>query len=59
VRRRVHHEERAVELGPVELMALLEWELRRRPVALRNARTKYKEFCVALYRRLEKARKRA
>jgi hypothetical protein len=47
---------RAVELGPIELMSLIEWELRSRPRALRNARRKYRDFCVALYRRPEKAR---
>lgn len=47
---------RAIELGPIELVALLAWELNRRPRALRNVRTKYKQFCVELFQRLEKAR---
>lgn len=54
--RRSQREERAVEVGPVELMALLEWELRYQPRALRNIRTKFKRFCVELFQRLEKAR---
>jgi hypothetical protein len=49
--------ERAVELGPVELMALLEWELRNRPRALQNQRKKYIAFCVELYRKLETTRR--
>jgi hypothetical protein len=45
---------RAVELGPAELMNLLEWKLRKRPRALRHARRRYCQFCVALYRNLER-----
>lgn len=52
---RSHREERAVQLGPLELMAQLEWTLRDRPRALRIVRRIYREFCVALYRRLERA----
>lgn len=52
----LRREERAVELGPAELMVLLEWALRNRPRAVRNVRRSYREFCVALYRRLERAR---
>jgi hypothetical protein len=48
--------ERATEFGPVELVTLLEWELKHRPRALRNVRTKYKKFCLELFQRLEKAR---
>lgn len=43
---------RAEELGPVELMALLEFSLRNRPRALRNVRRQYSDFCLKLYRRL-------
>lgn len=55
-------ESRAVELGPVELMALLEWELSMglygdRPRALRNVRQRYVDFCRQLYRRLQEARR--
>jgi hypothetical protein len=53
---RSQRKERAVEVGPVELMALLEWELRHRPRALRNIRMKYTQSCLRLYVRLEKAR---
>jgi hypothetical protein len=48
--------QRALALGPVELIALLEWELRTRPRALRHARKKYRDFCRALYRRLQRSR---
>jgi hypothetical protein len=48
-------EQRAVELGPVELMNLLEWRLRTRPRALRPQRRKYSQFCLELYRRLRRA----
>ncbi len=47
---------RAVEIGPDELMNHLEYQLQHRPRALKNARSRYKQFCVALYRRPEKAR---
>lgn len=46
---------RAIDLGPVEIMALLEWRLRDRPTALRNARRLYEKFCLILYRLLERA----
>jgi hypothetical protein len=49
--------DRAVELGPEELMALLEWELRNRPRALRNRRIEYKTFCRRLHQRLTRARR--
>jgi hypothetical protein len=49
-------EERAVEVGPVELMNLLEWELRKQPRALRKVRQRYVDLCVALYRGSEKCR---
>jgi hypothetical protein len=47
--------QRAVELGPVELMSLLEWRLRKHPRALRNQRRRYRQFCLGLYHRLERA----
>jgi hypothetical protein len=54
---KLQHKNRAVELGPVELMALLEWELRHRPRALRNARREYVDLCQRLYARLARARR--
>lgn len=50
------HRARAEELGPVELIALLEWELRDQPRSLRKIRRIYSDFCLALYSRLERAR---
>lgn len=47
---------RAVELGADELMALLEWELRERPRALRLARGRYTVFCRRLLAQLERRR---
>jgi len=57
-RRRVwpsKRETRAVELGSDELQQRVEWELRHRPRALRNARRRYAAFCSLLLRRLENA----
>jgi hypothetical protein len=48
-------EQRAVELGPQELMNLIEWQLRRRPRSLRNVRSKYRTFCLDLYKMLKQA----
>jgi hypothetical protein len=56
IKRKVGRSERAVALGPVELMNLLEWELRTRPRALRHTRKKYRDFCRCLYRRLQRGR---
>jgi hypothetical protein len=49
-------EQRAVELGAAELITLVEWQFRNSPRALRNVRTKYRQFCVALYGCLKRAR---
>jgi hypothetical protein len=49
--------QRAVELGAIELVALLEWELRSRPVALRHLRDRYRDFCAGLLRQLERCGK--
>jgi len=46
-------EERALELGPSELMNLLEWHFRNRPVALRNIRAEYRAFCAKLLAQIE------
>lgn len=46
-------EQRATEIGPIELMSLLEWRLRSRPKSLRNARRSYVKLCVEMYRQLE------
>jgi hypothetical protein len=51
--------QRAEELGPVELIALLEWQLRNRPRALRNCRGRYASFCFWLYRYLARAQRGA
>jgi hypothetical protein len=48
---------RAVNRGPVELMNLVEWQFRHRPVALRNCRVLFENFCWGLYWRLERARR--
>jgi len=48
-------EQRAVELGSIELMNQLEWALRKQPRALRAQRRKYIRFCLELYRRLVRA----
>ena len=56
--RSLQRKDRAVELGPVELIALVEWELRDRPRALGNARREYIAFCHRLYRRLTRARRK-
>jgi hypothetical protein len=45
---------RAEELGPVELMTLLEFRLKDRPRSLRNVRREYSNFCLSLYQRLER-----
>jgi hypothetical protein len=45
---------RAVDLGPVELMNLVEWQFRNRPVALRNCRALFENFFWRLYRRPER-----
>jgi len=47
----------AVDRGPVELMNLLEWEFRQRPIALRNYRKRYEDFCLWLYQRLPQVRR--
>jgi hypothetical protein len=44
---------RALELGADELHNRLEWSLRDRPRALRNARLRYRQFCISLVRTLE------
>jgi hypothetical protein len=46
---------RAVDLGPLELMNLVEWQFRHRPVALRNCRTLFEKrpvhgACIACHR---------
>lgn len=49
---------RAIALGPIELMNLLEWRFRNRPTALLNVRREYREFCIKLYNRLRRADRR-
>jgi hypothetical protein len=49
--------EAALKRGVDELQARLEWFLRERPRALANARFAYAEFCVRLYRQIERAGK--
>jgi hypothetical protein len=50
---------RAVELGADELMAQLEWVLRDRPRALRNAQRRYQSFYIATLASLEKSRRQS
>jgi hypothetical protein len=45
---------RADELGADELMAQLEWVLRDRPQALRNARACYRKYCNSVLARIER-----
>ncbi len=47
--------EAALKRGADELHSRLEWVLRERPRALANARREYVEFCLRLYRRIERA----
>jgi hypothetical protein len=42
-----------------ELMAQLEWDLRDRPCALRNARRRYQSFYIATLASLEKSRRQS
>ena len=51
-------QKRALELGPIELMALLEWELRDRPRALQTARRIFEKAALALLACLERARRK-
>ena len=48
----------AVELGADELISRLEWVLRDRPRALRNARRRYADFCRHEYQHLKQAGRR-
>ena len=41
-------QQRAIELGADELHSRIEWALRNRPHALRNARRRYQDFCTSL-----------
>ena len=47
--------EAAVKRGADELQSRLEWELRGRPRAHESARRVYREFCLRLYRAIERA----
>lgn len=47
--------EAALKRGVDELQARLEWLLRDRPRALVTTRRKYRDFCVGLYRAIERA----
>lgn len=46
---------RAIDLGADELHARLEWQLRNRPKALRNARRRYASFCYRALTEIERA----
>ena len=46
----------AAKRGADELMALVEYALRYRPRALKNARRYYRDCCLRLYRALERTR---
>lgn len=48
---------RTLELSPVELMALLEWELRNCPRAPAFARCRYQNFSMELRSRLERGQR--
>jgi hypothetical protein len=49
---------RAIEIGCDELMALLDWQFRNRPRALRWLRRLYRFFCWLLLSVLESSRER-
>jgi hypothetical protein len=55
--RPVKKTEVALKRGCDDLQSLLEWSLRERPRALANARRRYKNSCVSLYRLIERAAK--
>jgi len=48
--------DRAVSLGPVEIMNLAEFQFRNNPNALRTARRLYVDFCLSLLTNLEDGR---
>lgn len=50
--------EAALKRGADELQARLEWLLRNRPRALKNARRRYVAICLALYTDIERAARR-
>jgi hypothetical protein len=50
---------RAVEVGADQLVGLLEWVLRGRPRALRNLRTRHRDYCFRLYAELERAERQS
>jgi hypothetical protein len=52
-------QQRAVELGADKLHELLEWVLRNRPRALRNARLRYHRYCVSQLRKLDRSERAA
>jgi hypothetical protein len=47
----------ALKRGVDELQAQLEWVLRDRPRALTQARQRYRDFCLRLYRAIVRSRK--
>ena len=47
--------DRAVSLGPVELMNLAEFQFQDNPNALRTIRASYTDFCLSLLTSLENA----
>jgi hypothetical protein len=49
--------EAALKRGADELQARLEWELRNRPRALKNARQQYQSFCLRLYKAIDSTAK--
>jgi len=48
-------ENRAVELGADELIARAGWIFRSRPRGLRNLRRTYRDFCLFLLEKIERA----
>jgi hypothetical protein len=49
--------DRAVSLGPVELMNLAEFQFQDNPNALRTIRRSYTDFCLSLFANLEGGRR--
>jgi hypothetical protein len=50
-------QQRALDIGADELHSRIEWVLRNRPQALRNARRRYQEFCSSLLRNLSRSQR--
>jgi hypothetical protein len=54
-----HHntQEAAVKRGADDLESLVEWVLRDRPEELARAQRDYQEFCLRLYRKIQRGQR--